>query len=334
MPFVPPSCPRAECAASQPSHPFRYRRRGTYRRRCDGRSVPRFLCLTCRRSFSVQTFRVDYRWKKPALDALLVKDFVSKVTLRQSARTLGVTRATVERRLDRYGLHARRFHEARMEGKELAGTFQLDEGESFEENRREKPLTLPVLIERSSRFLVHVEVASLPSRPSAGGSKRRGAPSSSSSSRRSGSRAAVKRCFETLARHRSSTTRPFVQTDRKTTYPSILREVFGKDVLHERTISTRKRDVTNPLFAVNHTLAMLRDGLSRLVRRNWAHAKRAVRLERALWVYLLWRNYVRSVTNERRDESPAMAAGVETEPWTTRGIVGFSAEFPSLLEAH
>ena len=77
-----------------------------------------------------------------------------------------------------------------------------------------------------------------------------------------------------------------------------------------------------------------RHGLSRLVRRSWAHAKRAHRLERALWVYLLWRNYVRSVTNARRDESPAMAIGIEKERWTTRGIVSYSARFPSLLVAH
>lgn len=334
MSFVPPSCPRQDCAASRPSPTFRYRRRGTYRRRCDGRNVPRFLCLTCRRSFSLQTFRVDYRWKKPALDLLLLKDFVSKVTLRQSARTFGVTRATVERRLDRFGLHARLFHEARMAGKELAGNFQLDEAETFEEDRRKKPLTLPVLIERSSFFLVHVEVASLPARTTSTKRKPARAESSSSSRRRSGSRSAVKRCFEALASHRTVGKRLFVQTDCKTSYPPLLREVFGKEFVHERTISTKKRDSRNPLFAVNHTLAMLRDGLSRLVRRSWAHAKRARRLERALWVYLLWRNYVRSVTNERRNESPAMAIGIEKERWTTRGIVSYSARFPSLLVAH
>ncbi|MCK6445681.1 MAG: hypothetical protein L6Q99_04755, partial [Planctomycetes bacterium] len=66
MHFHPKFCPRPDC----PSHagsPFLFRRRGYFRRRCDTRKVPRFLCLTCSRGFSSQTFRVDYRLKRPDL---------------------------------------------------------------------------------------------------------------------------------------------------------------------------------------------------------------------------------------------------------------------------
>ena len=335
MHFVPPCCPRADCPAARPLSTYRFRRRGIFRRACDGRCVQRFLCLTCRRGFSVQTFRVDYRWRKPELDPLLLDDFVSKVTLRQSARTLRVTRRTVERRLVRFGEHARLFHEARLEGKTIGGVFQLDEAESFERDRRKKPLTLPVLIERSSRFLVHVEVAFLPARKASKPEHQSGARRVEPTSpvRRSGSRSAVKRCFEALERRSKPGTRVLVQTDRKVTYPTILKDVFGKRVVHERTHSKRKRDWKNPLFAINHTLAMMRDGLSRLVRRTWAHAKQKERLELALWIYLVWRNYVRGITNVRKKESPAMCAGIESEMWTNQGVLGWSARFPTLLVA-
>ncbi|MCK6448630.1 MAG: hypothetical protein L6Q99_19735, partial [Planctomycetes bacterium] len=85
MHFHPKFCPRPDC----PSHagsPFLFRRRGYFRRRCDTRKVPRFLCLTCSRGFSSQTFRVDYRLKRPDLLVPFFYDRVSKVTHRQSAR--------------------------------------------------------------------------------------------------------------------------------------------------------------------------------------------------------------------------------------------------------
>ena len=55
---------------------------------------------------------------------------------------------------------------------------------------------------------------------------------------------------------------------------------------------------------------MLRDGLSRLVRRNCAHSKEREKLEWHLWIYIAWRNYVRAITNLRPGESAAMVAGL------------------------
>jgi hypothetical protein len=145
---------------------------------------------------------------------------------------------------------------------------------------------------------------------------------------------AVKKCFEALREHRQPE-RPFlVQTDKKATYPAILKEVFEKtDVLHERTDSRKKRDRRNPLFSINHTLAMLRDGLSRLVRRTWAHAKLRKRLATHLWIYIAWRNYIRGVSNKLRRVTPAMAMGVETERWSPKSLLRWSARFPELLRA-
>lgn len=42
----------------------------------------------------------------------------------------------------------------------------------------------------------------------------------------------------------------------------------------------------DPLFSLNHTCAMLRANISRLVRRTWATTKRADRLKDHLFVYM------------------------------------------------
>lgn len=290
--------------------------------------MQRYLCLTCKLTFSAQSFRVNYRLRKPELDGPIFDAFVSKVTHRQTARILRTRRSTVERRLRRFGIQCREFHRVRFARGLIDGVFQLDEAETFETDRLRKPVTVPVLIERDSRFFVHIETAPLPARVSRGSDAK-------ASPRKSGSRAAVKRCFERLNAHLVEHARPRVQTDCKPTYPSILNDVFGKGrCRHQRTISTLKRDTQNPLFAINHTLAMLRDGLSRLVRRTWAHAKLRERLDLHLWIYVAWRNYVRGVSNKRAMETPAMAVGIEDGRWTRDGILDWSARFPPLLTIH
>ena len=59
---------------------------------------------------------------------------------------------------------------------------------------------------------------------------------------------------------------------------------------------------------------MMRDGISRLVRRTWAASKCRERLEQHLWVWICYRNYIRGRTNETPDETPAMWAAVMDQP--------------------
>lgn len=334
MPFVPPRCPFTGCPASVPGARFPWRRRGTYVRECDGRVVQRFLCLTCHGSFSTQTFRFDHRLKNPFIHRHVFGQLVSKTTHRQAARILGVTRKTVELRLRRLGEHCRLFHAARLAGKRIGGVFQLDEAETFETNRRLKPVTIPVLIERKTRFIVHTESAPLPARGNLAPRAvvRKLAYEAVEGRRTSGSRAAVKKCFEVLAAHLEPSAPLVVQTDRKATYPRILSDVFtSRAVIHETTSSRKKRDGKNLICAINHTLAMLRDGVSRVVRRTWAHAKWRARLAQHNWVWVVYRNYVRYRSNQQKRATPAMFIGLEAARWGLRDLLRWSAKFPELL---
>lgn len=321
MRFRPKTCPYPDCP-TRSGGVFSHRLHGRYRRQCDGRLVQRFLCRECGRTFSVQSFRLDYRMKKPALLLQLFPLFVSKVTHRQSARVLGCTRRTVARRLGLLGSHAEGFHRRMLERKrrqkDLSGTFQLDELETFEHSRRLAPVTLPLLIARRSYFILDLGTAALPCRGrlSPAYRRKREQRELEIGVRKSGSREAVTACFETLARVYPPELPIRIQTDRKTDYAAILRQVFGSRVSHERHDSRRRRDYENPLFPINHTLAMARDGISRLVRRTWAASKLRERLRLHAWIWAAWRNYVRSITNEAPRVTAAMAAGVATRRWS------------------
>ena len=202
--FSPSHCPRFGCPSRERSALFRWQRKGRYRRHCDERVVQRFLCRACLRYFSTQTFRVDYRLHKPTLHFALFDTFISKVTQRQATRNLGCTRKTVVHRLSLLSAHARAFQgevlaRAKASGG-LPGCFQIDELETFETSRLLCPVTMPVLIELKSYFTVDIEVATLPARGKRRrkAAKRRSRTEPAKEKRRSGSRAAVKRCFEVL----------------------------------------------------------------------------------------------------------------------------------------
>src|SRR5262249_62136996 len=114
-----------------------------------------------------QPFRVESGLRKPWLDAALLRDFVSGVSLRQSARTLGVALGTVEDRIDRLGLHFLLARENALRGFEPRGNFQFDEIETFEGDRRLCPLTVGLLVSGSSGLLVTSGVGRMRSRAGA-----------------------------------------------------------------------------------------------------------------------------------------------------------------------
>src|SRR4249920_745257 len=316
MIFRPPFCPREHC----PSHagaPFAYRDRGYFHRRCDHRTVQRFRCLACQQSFSEQTFRLSYRLKRPELLAPFFLDRVSKVSHRKSARIHPCSRSTEERQFRRLSAHCRGFHALRLEEIEASGglgeVFSLDELETYEHNRRQKPLTVPILIEHASGFVIDTRVGTLPAR---GRSRQRPVPAVAQGGelRKSESVEVVQAAFERLEAV-SPKDRPLtVLTDMKTSYERILRNLFGARCLHRRIHSTLPRDPMNPLFAINHTLARVRDGVSRLVRRTWCGTKSRRWLAGHLAIWTCYRNYVLRRTN-RVWETPAMALGTQDKFW-------------------
>jgi hypothetical protein len=212
---------------------------GTFDRKVDKRVVQRFQCTVCHKGFSSQTFRVDYRLKKPWLPLGLFQGLVSKASLRQTARNLNSKLDTMLRLLERLGLQSSEVHQAFLErhrrsGGWLLGVFQLDELETFEIDRRLCPLTVPILIHKETRFVVHTDTATLPARGhlSPRDKVRKQEREAVHGKRVNGSRPAVTRSFAALAAQLASEAVFEVQTDEKKTYPSILREVFEREVSH------------------------------------------------------------------------------------------------------
>ena len=306
--FKPPRCPYRPCAYHfAPATDKRwFAPHGQYKPLCRAHPVPRFRCLGCRRCFSRQTFRMDYRDHRPDLNPKLVELLASGVGLRQSSRLLGLSRRCLELKHRKIGRHLRR-QNLNLQGPLPPGSvLQLDELETYEGMRTLRPLTVPVLIEKHSRFIIWAESAPIPARHrKTRHGKTRSEELRRKGRRRDGSRRACRRTLGRAAALAGDLETLVIETDEKRSYPSLLRQVFGGHrIAHDTTKSTRKRDVSNPLFPINQTEALARDLMGRLRRQSWLVSKKRRYLDLALALFIAWRNLVRRRFNHD-EESPA-----------------------------
>ncbi|MFT4842976.1 MAG: transposase-like protein [Planctomycetota bacterium] len=304
--FRPPRCPNPSCTQHwTPAASFCWRV-GYYQPRCRNEPVPRFRCKSCRRGFSRQTFRHDYRDRRPECNELLFSLLTSGVSLRQSGRLLKLGVQSVQRKMWKLSKTLEGLHENLSVRLPTGRTYLMDEEETFE-HASIRPLTMPVVIERSTWFIVSTSVGSIRRLAPEGTARRRRQMRDERKHGRRPDQSA--RCVRTaLAALRRRVSGPIVlQTDKKSSYPRIAKRLFGDRLRHETTVSTRARDTSNPLFPINTTLAMTRDNCGRLRRKSWLVSKKGERLQAQMALFIAYRNYIRPRFNvDQPQETPAV----------------------------
>lgn len=326
--FIPPRCPNSSCSAHRSARAGFFVRQGSYHPRCRPHPVPRFRCRLCGRHFSRQSFRADRGQKKPYLNATCLRLFVACVGQRQAARVLQVARRTVEHRFHWLARHAAAFHENHLHRSRLQGPFQLDEMESFEANRYQ-PVTVPVLIDRSTLFVVATAVGPLrrKGRMTVLQRLRRADHEALNGRRPSHSAPVVQAVLTRLRSHALG--RVVLETDEKPLYGSLGRRLFGRRFVWRTQSASARRDRANPLFPINHTNARLRHFLSRLRRRSWCVSKTREDLQRHLEIAALWMNYCRGITN-RTGTTPAQALGLAARSLRPEDVLAWRQDWGPL----
>jgi len=254
---------------------------------------------------------MDYRDHKPHLNSRLFLSIASGIGLRQTARTIGLTLRCTELKFRKIARHLRHLN-LNVRGPLAEGaTLQFDELETYETKRNTRPLTLPILIERETRFILWAECAPIRPRGRMSPARRRAIERERRrwGPRRDRSRRSVERTLrrgDRLTRHHD---RVVLETDEKSSYRPLARRVFGKGRLeHRRTNSKLARGTWNPLFPINSTEALARDLLGRLRRESWLVSKTRWCLDLGLQYFMSYRNLVRRRFN-RDEESPAQLLG-------------------------
>jgi len=330
--FKPLHCPYRECLNFTAPAPSFYVHFGSYKPKCRAKPVPRFFCKLCNRTFSRQTFRADYRDHKPHLNAPLFLSIVSGVGLRQSSRNLSLSRRCLELKFRKLSRHLRRFNLNLRRPLTTADTrLQFDELETYETRRNTRPLSVPILIERESRYVIWSESA--PIRPRGKMSEKRKAAIEAENQafgpRKDLSGRSVGRTLARGAALVRELPKVVLESDEKSTYPVHARRCFGANRLEHRTTnSTLARMTWNPLFPINHTEAMVRDLLGRLRRDSWLVSKKRRYLDLGLQMWMAYRNYVRRRFNDD-DESPAELLGFAPRRMTPHEVLSWRQDWGS-----
>ena len=326
--MIPPEfCPNPDCALADPARAALVRPRffnhcGSYKSRIFGRpTIPRFRCRRCKRTFSHRTFCGTYRQKKPELNPRIWQCFSSGVSRRQTARLVGASRGTVERRFVLFAAQSRLLHEQTLSTASLPQSclhVQFDEMESFVQDRFH-PVSLPVMVLEENYFIVDSRVASIRRKGvlTAGQKKKLEKIEEKEGRRENRSIPELEAMLAALRTfaipEKKGQSPPFVslKSDEKTVYPRLIGTVLAP-TLRYRHLSFSgkiKRDARNPLFPINHTNAEHRYHVAMLLRRSWCHAKTEAGLSRHLAIYRVYRNFRRWVTNAKKF-TPAMALGL------------------------
>lgn len=293
MESAPPRCPYPTCSNHRSPAGRFYWRYGNYRPSCRSTPVSRFRCRSCRRSFSWQTFRHDRCDKRPECNEPLFRLLTSGVGLRQCGRLLDLCVSAVQKKLGKLGRTCELLHRNLCTALPQDGTFLLDEEETYEQASI-RTVTMPVLIERSTWFVVGFATAPIRRLATMGTDRRdwQDREEARHGSRPDRSKTAVRWVLRRL-RQLAPTGPLLLQTDEKQTYAALIRQLFGTRAVHHTTSGSDPRTARNPLFPINTTLAMTRDNCGRLRRQSWLVTKRRRYLTAQMHLFVAYRNYVR-----------------------------------------
>ena len=281
-------CPNLHCA-----FPENIIRDGTFRRQDDSKIIQRFRCKSCRLRFSSATLSDAYKQKRRRINYPLLKLLASGMSMRRSAIFLGVNKRTVERRLPYLGKKCRELNrKSLMKFKGRIHNIQLDDLIT-KENSKLKPLSVSVAVDENNRRILATEVSQIPSFGHL-------------------AKIAVQKYGERKDEHFEGLTRLFqriapvvspeviVKSDEHQRYPGFI-STYLPHSKHFTFKSERacvagqgelKKVSFDPLFIVNHTCAMLRGNINRLIRKTWCTTKDPARLRDHLEVFTYFYNEV------------------------------------------
>lgn len=299
-----PFCPNPACRYHAKAPPGRrwYRLFGSYYTKRNGR-VPRYRCRACGRTFSRQTFSIDYYTKKKLCYATLLRLLSSGVSLRGLSRLFGETTNCIANRIDRLARQCIASHLHLLREIVLQEPLVADGFETFTVSQY-YPENIHLLVGKDSQYLYyfnHVTIA------------RKGRMRPEQKTRRAHlykqyrpPRGGIRKLFAELLAElvevwlRGPAAPLTLFTDEKKEYGHALGDkgIFvhlkAKGwLLHRRTSSKKARTTRNPLFSVNYFDREIRKDCAAHHRESLCFARNVSQSMNRLILYLFYHNYLK-----------------------------------------
>lgn len=260
---------------------------GSYRRKSDSRVMQRYKCLVCDKTYSTAINDPAYNQKKRRINYPLKCAFASLMSMRRAAILFGVTRKTVARKLAFLGKccteENKRFL---LHYTESVQTIQFDELQTIEHTKC-KPLSVAVAVSAEDRKILGFSVSTMPATGHLSKLSRK-----KYGHRPDHRRRGLRELFSAIQPVVSSKTT--FHSDQHPYYRSLVSRFFPESIYYQSkgcksSVTGQgelKKTRRDPLFFINHTLAMLRANIHRLLRKTWCTTKDPVRLIDHLAIYI------------------------------------------------
>ncbi len=253
--------------------------------------IQRFRCKTCGVRFSSSTLTDTFRQKRRRINKPLLELLSSGVSMRRSAQLLGVNRKTIERKLPFLAKRCRNWNKQHLN--KLKGrifNIQIDDLIT-KENSKLKPLSVSIAVDEDRRTILSLEVSSIPAFGHLASLARK-----KYGERKDEHFEGLTKLFQTISPIVSPEVA--IKSDEHQRYPGFISTYLPKS-RHTTFKSERgcvagqgelKKIHFDPLFVVNHTCALLRANVNRLIRKTWCTTKDPRRLKYHLEIYQYFHN--------------------------------------------
>jgi hypothetical protein len=299
------------------------------------RKVPRYLCSSCRKTFSRQAFAATYYLKRPELLPPVAAGLVAGSAHRQIARSLGCAPSTVTRLSARLGRIALLLQaETLQELTPFDEPYAFDHFETFVYSQEDR-LGIGTPVGQSTWFVYSVDPA--PHRAAGRRGVRRRAPRRPLPAPQLGSVGrSTTRVLELL-----KTVSPegfHLVTDDHPSYragvqkvPGITHHVFPNPPRGPGSDPAVARERDRQMFAVDLLHKLFRHSQAHHRRETIAFGRRSNAVIERAALMMVWRNFVKGVSERKNDRTtPAMRRGVTRRPWSWNDVVS-QRRFPGRL---
>ena len=330
--FVPPHCPRTDCAYHHCATGWHWIRHGSYARQCEPRIIPRYRCGHCGATFSSQTFSTTYYLKRPELLEPLFHRLLACSGYRQIAREARCVHSSLMRQAARLGRHCLLLLAELRPAAALTRIREplvIDGFESFAFSQYH-PLHLHLNVGADSHFIYAFTHSRL---------RRKGRMTAKQKHHRDALEAAHGRAepraieLDMGAALKLSAPRPqalHVLSDEHPAYPRAFKHLPEHAITHHCTPSVQARTVDNPLFPVNRLDLLLRHNSANHKRETIAFSKRHQGVVERAAVLVAWCNFGKAVSENHDAATPAMKLGLRQRPLRPAALLA-GRRFPSRI---
>ena len=265
---------------------------GNYYRKCDSTYIQKYKCKDCKKIFSKSTNSLNYKHKNRRSIHMIRHLLCSGVSMRRIAKILKIHRITVKRKLEYLNLKAE--YNQKIFLKKISKTpveeVQLDDLITIEHTKL-KPLSVTVAVNKKTREFLGVEVSRI---PAFGHLAHKSVVKYGY--RKSELKNGINKLFKNLEGVISNDA--VFESDEHKLYPGFIKAYFPNarhktykgDPSSVAGLGELKKNFRDPLFTINHSLAMLRANINRLIRRTWCTTKLPSMLQFHLNIYIEYHN--------------------------------------------